>query len=219
MSDLGGWAPDRKVVYPSTTRCASGPPPPPGEDVRGSHRSLELVDQVGLLPREEVALGVAAEMAVAGGLLVDRLVELEMLANALGRQAHQLGQHFFQLGLGDGAGAVRVDIDRQRLGDADRVAELDRAARREARGDDVLGEVARDIGGRAIDLGRVLAREGAAAVRRGTAIGVDDDLAAGDARVAVGAADLEQAGRVDVDLVVASGSQPSGSTSANTPFT
>jgi len=35
-------------------------------------------------------------------------------------------------------------------------------------------------------------------VRRCAAIGVDDDLAAGEARVAVGAADEELAGRVDV---------------------
>jgi hypothetical protein len=54
---------------------------------------------------------------------------------------------------------------------------------------------------------------------RGAAIGVDDDLAAGEAGVAVGAANLEQTGRVDEDGVVVVGIQPDGSTSANTPFT
>ena len=73
-----------------------------------------------------------------------------------------------------------------------------RAAVGEAGGDDVLGEIARGIGGRAVDLGRVLAREGAAAMRGRAAIGVDDDLAAGEAAIAVGAADDELAGRVDV---------------------
>ena len=34
VSDLGGWARGRGVVYPSTTRFAGGPPRPPGEDVR-----------------------------------------------------------------------------------------------------------------------------------------------------------------------------------------
>ena len=68
----------------------------------------------------------------------------------------------------------------------------------QARGDDVLGQVAADVGGRAVDLGRVLAGEGAAAVRGRAAVGVDDDLAAGQAGVAVRAADLEAAGRVDV---------------------
>ena len=98
----------------------------------------------------------------------------------------------------DGAGVVGIDIERQRLRHADRIGELDRAARGEAGGDDVLGEVAGDIGGRAIDLGRVLAAERAAAVRGRAAIGIDDDLAAGQPGVAVGSADLEAAGRVDV---------------------
>jgi hypothetical protein len=37
---------------------------------------------------------------------------------------------------------VQIDIERQRLGDADRIGKLDRAALGEAGGDDVLGEVA-----------------------------------------------------------------------------
>src|SRR3546814_12498204 len=68
--------------------------------------------------------------------------------------------------------------------------------------DDVLRQIARDIGRRAIDLGRILARKRAAAVRGGAAIGIDDDLAPGDAGVAVRPADLEQPGRVDVDRLV-----------------
>ena len=55
------------------------------------------------------------------------------------------------------------------------------------------------IGGRAVDLARVLAREGAAAVGGRTAVGVDDDLAPGQAAVAVRPADHEAAGRVDVE--------------------
>ena len=121
-----------------------------------------------------------------------------MLADAARRQVHHLAQRLLELGLVDLAGAVQVDIDRQRLGDADGVGELDRAAVGEAGRDDVLGEIARGIGGRAVDLGRILAGEGAAAMRRRAAIGVDDDLAAGEAAVAVRAADDELAGRVDV---------------------
>src|SRR3954470_16203723 len=99
-------------------------------------------------------------------------------------------------------GAVPVDVERPRLGGSDRVGELDRAALRNTGGDDVLGEVAGDIGCRAVDLGRVLAREGAAAMRAGPAVGIDDDLAAGEAGIAVGAANLEIAGRVDEDVLV-----------------
>ena len=102
------------------------------------------------------------------------------------------------------AGALRVDEDARRLGHADRVAQLHLAHLREARGDDVLGDVARHVRGAAVDLRRVLAAERAAAVAAAAAVGVDDDLAAGEAAVAVRAADLELAGRVDVhgDAVV-----------------
>jgi len=61
-------------------------------------------------------------------------------------------------------------------------------------------QVARGIGGGAVDLGRVLAREGAAAMRGRATIGIDDDLAPSQAAIAVGAADDETAGRVDVEL-------------------
>src|SRR5205085_7476812 len=77
------------------------------------------------------------------------------------------------------------------------IGDLDLALAREAGGDDVLGDVTRGVGGRAVDLGRVLAREGTAAVRAGAAVGVDDDLAAGQAAVTLRAADDEAAGRVD----------------------
>ena len=93
-----------------------------------------------------------------------------------------------------------VDIDRERLGDADRIADLDGAVVRQPGGHDVLRHIARGIGGRAVDLGRVLAGERAAAMRGRAAIGVDDDLAAGQACIAVRPADHELAGRVDVEF-------------------
>src|SRR4030095_7058746 len=49
---------------------------------------------------------------------------------------------------------------------------------------------------RAIDLRGILAREGAAAVRRRATVAVDDDLAAGEARGAVATTHLEATRRV-----------------------
>ena len=86
---------------------------------------------------------------------------------------------------------------------ADRVGDLQLAAPCETGGDDVLGHPPAGICGRAIDLGRVLAREGAAAVARHPAVGVDDDLAAGQAGVAHRAADLEAPRRVHEHEVAA----------------
>ena len=80
------------------------------------------------------------------------------------------------------AGAEGVDANRDRLGDADRVGHLHLAAPREPRRHQVLGDPAHRVGGAAIDLRGILAREGAAAVAPHAAVGVDDDLAAGQAR-------------------------------------
>ena len=102
----------------------------------------------------------------------------------------------------NGLGAEAVDVHAHRMRDADRVGDLELAAVGEARGDDVLRDVARGVRRRAVDLRRILARERAAAVRSRAAVGVDDDLAAGEARVAHRAADHELAGRVDVEEVL-----------------
>ena len=74
---------------------------------------------------------------------------------------------------------------------ADRVGDLRLAAAGQARGDDVLGDPAHGVGRRAVDLRGVLAGEGAATVAGHAAVGVDDDLAAGQAGVAHRAADDE----------------------------
>src|SRR5436305_14897696 len=82
-------------------------------------RFLQPVDQVGLLPAEQIALRPAAEMAVGGGLLVDRLVEPEMGADAPGGEAQQ-GRQDLPEPPGGGAvqlGAVQIDVERERLGD------------------------------------------------------------------------------------------------------
>src|SRR5205823_876385 len=95
-------------------------------------------------------------------------------------------------------GAVGVDIDRQRSRHADRVSELQSAAAGKTGSDDVLGDIARGVCRRTIDLRRVFTGKCAAAMRRRAAIGVDDNLAAGEAGVAVRAADIEFSGRIDV---------------------
>ena len=82
------------------------------------------------------------------------------------------------LALGDLAGAVGLDHDRDGLRHADRVGHLHLRALGEPGGHDVLGDVARHVARRAVDLRRILAGEGAAAVRARAAVGVDDDLAA-----------------------------------------
>ena len=121
---------------------------------------------------------------------------------AAGRRSKTCSHGLGDLGGVDRVGAERLDQERDRVGHADGVGDLDLAAPGGAGGDHVLGHPAGGVGGGAVDLGRVLAREGAAAVAGHAAVGVDDDLAAGEAGVAHGAADDEPAGGVDAHLVV-----------------
>ena len=98
--------------------------------------------------------------------------------------------------------AKRVDHHAHRVGEADGIGKLDLAAVGQLRGHNVLGEIARHVSTRAVDLARVLARERPAAVARHAAIGVGDDLAAGKAAVARGPANDKSSRRVDEILCV-----------------
>ena len=139
-------------------------------------------------------------MAVGCGPLIDRAAQLQMLPDPARAQIHDLPQRLLKLLLRDAARAVQIHIERERLRDADRVGQLQRAFVGEPGRDHVLGEIARGISRGAIDLGRVLAGEGAAAMGCRAAIRVDDDLPPRESGIAVGAADHEAAGGIDVEF-------------------
>lgn len=103
-----------------------------------------------------------------------------------------------QLRLVEVGRSVIEDGDRERLSQADGVADLDQAAAANAGLDQRLGHPAGSVSCRAVDLGEVLAGESAASVRPPTAVRVDDDLATGETGVALRAADDEVAARVNV---------------------
>ena len=120
-----------------------------------------------------------------------------MLADTARGQVHALDDGAFdRLGL-DLTGAVGVNIDRQRLGHADGIADLQRAAVGQPGSHHVFRQIARSISRRAVNLGRVLARKRTATVGGRAAIGVDNDLAPRQARIAIRPTDHEGAGRVD----------------------
>ena len=141
-------------------------------------------------------------MTVSRSPRIDRPVQLQMLANAARLQAHHLGQTFLELRLVDFARVVQIDIERHRIGNADRIGNLNCAALRQPRRHHILRQIARAISGRAVDLRRILAGERAAAVRRRAAIRVDDNLAPRQPRVAVRTADDEAPCRVHEQPVV-----------------
>src|ERR1700730_10310957 len=146
-------------------------------------------------------VGIAtAKVSVSRSLTVDRAAQLQRVDNAF-RGHMEIGSH--QIGNCIGihlAGTERVNQYAHRFGYADGVGELDLAAVGQAGSHDILGNVPRHVGRRAVDLGRILAAEGAAAVTSHAAVGVHDNLASGKTGVAHGAADHETSGGIDVVL-------------------
>src|SRR5207302_8586270 len=120
--------------------------------VPSGEMSFQLLRQIGVFPgKTAFGVGRAAEMSVRGSTRVNRTVKLKMFPDAARGKPHNLEEGCLELFFRDLAGAVGIDIDGQRFGNADCVGKLERAALGEPGGDDVLGEVPRGIGGGAID--------------------------------------------------------------------
>src|SRR6185503_20151400 len=151
-------------------------------------RFLQRRRAVGSLPREQrglaVLLRLAAEVPVRGRRTVDRLAQIERRDDAARREVEDLADGAHQLALRDRGRPEGVHHHAHRLRHADGVGQLHFAAARQLRGDDVLRDPARGIARGAIDLGRVLSAERAAAVTPHTAVAVYDDLATRESRVA-----------------------------------
>src|SRR5216683_7526120 len=119
----------KRTRNPEVRDSGSAPRGTSRNDAYKSHRALERVGEVGLLPREPALIvRGAAEVTVGRGPRVDRLVEIEMLADAARRQIHRLGHSLLKLVLRHLSGVVGIDVDRQRPRHADGVSELQRAA-------------------------------------------------------------------------------------------
>ena len=77
--------------------------------------------------------------------------------------------------------AEGVDVDPDRVRVADGVGEFHFATVGEARGDDILRNIAAHVGGAAVHFRRVFSRKGTAAVTAHAAVGVDDDFSTSEA--------------------------------------
>src|SRR6185436_13009220 len=113
-------------------------------------------------------------MAISCRFEINRTQQVKRMNDAFRPQVEVLFYELADLLIGNRASTESVDEHADRARDADRIGDLYFALFRQARRHDVLGDVARGISGRAIDLGRVLARKRAAAVTRIAAVGVDD---------------------------------------------
>ena len=100
------------------------------------------------------------------------------------------------------ASAEGVHPDRDRLGHADGIGQLDLAALGQTGGHHVLCHPAGGIGRRAVHLGGILAGEGAAAVGGGAAVSIHNDFPAGEPGVPLRSSYHKAAGGIDIDLGV-----------------
>ena len=141
-------------------------------------------------------------MPVGRRLAVDRAAQVEAVDDRGGAQVEVLVDQPYQVGVRQLPGPECLECDRGRMRDADRVGDLHLDPVRQPRRDDVAGDVPGGVRGRAVHLRRVFATEGAAAVAGDAAVGVDDDLAAGQPGVARRTARDEAPGRVHVDLAL-----------------
>lgn len=151
------------------------------------------------------ASGLAAHVAVGGCLAVDRGAEIETLHYGGRTEVEEGEQALGNLAVGEAghaACAFGVDIKTYGLGATYGVGYLHEGFAGQAGGHYVLGDMTGGVGCRAVDFRRVFARERAAAMCAAAAVSVDNYFAAGEAGVAVGAADNKFAGGVDKQLHV-----------------
>src|SRR5690606_15577627 len=137
---------------------------------------------------------------VGGGLTVHRVQQVQHVGDRVRAQVEVRAHQVDDLVVADLAGAEGVQRNGGRLGYADGVGHLNLTLLRQACGDDVLGDVTASVGSGTVNLRGVFAGEGAATVTGHAAVGVYDDLTAGQATVAHRANDYDLDGRVDVEL-------------------
>ncbi|RMU44311.1 hypothetical protein ALP28_05422 [Pseudomonas savastanoi pv. nerii] len=143
-----------------------------------------------------------AEVAVGRSGLVHRVQQVEHGGDGVWAQVEVVADQLDDLVIGQLAGAEGVQRDRRRLCHADSVGHLNFATLGQTGSHDILGHVTTGVSSRTVNLRWVLAGECTATVTGHAAVGVDDDLAAGQATVTYRATDDEVAGRVDVELGV-----------------
>src|SRR5918994_4848249 len=160
--------------------------------------AAEIVGPRGLFPGESRLA--AAEVAVGRGAGEDGVTQPQVADDGAGPQVEVLLHQRAQSDRVHPGGAERLDHHAHGMGHPDGVGNLHHAPRGEPGRDEVLRHPPGGVGRGTVHLGCVLARERTAAVRGRTPVGVDDDLASGQARVALGPPGHEPSRGVYQDL-------------------
>ena len=139
-------------------------------------------------------------MTVGSQRRVNRPAEVKPADDSGRAQIHQPEHGGFNLLLWQAGAAKGIHTHGYRSCHTDGIGQLHLAALRKPGLDHVFGDISGGIAGRAIHLGGILARKGAAAVPRIAAVGVHNDLASGQAGIPGRPPDHKAAGGVDVDF-------------------
>jgi hypothetical protein len=94
-----------------------------------------------------------------------------------------------------------IHIKSQRLGNTDRIGNLNGATFSKTSGNNVFREITSSISSRAVNLGRIFTRECTTAMRCSATIGINDDFTTGQTGVAIRATNNKTTRWVDVNLV------------------
>lgn len=137
-------------------------------------------------------------MAVLGRLAVDGVREVQLLDDDTRAQVEVLLDDFDELFGGLVRGAVGLNEKRKGLSYANGVGQLNEGATGQPGVNERLGDPARKVGSGAVNLGVVLAGESTSAVGSPPSIGINNDLAAGEAGITLGTTDDEETGWLDV---------------------
>jgi hypothetical protein len=137
-------------------------------------------------------------VTVLGRLEVDGVGQVELLNNDTGAEVEVVEDDLDKLFRGLVRGAVGLDEQGEGLGDTDGVRQLDECAAGELGVHERLGDPARKVSGRTVDLGVVLSGESTTSVGSPTTVGVDDDLTAGQTGITLGSTNDEQTRGLDV---------------------
>mmetsp|Transcript_26376 Transcript_26376/g.57789 ORF Transcript_26376/g.57789 Transcript_26376/m.57789 type:complete len:485 (+) Transcript_26376:43-1497(+) len=143
-----------------------------------------------------------SEMAVCGSGVVFRFSKRQITGQGTRTAIEVDLDHFGNLGGGEAflLGSVGLDEDGQRLSDTNGVRKLNTSTLGESGLDDGLGNPTARVGGRSIDLGRILSGESTSSVGTPSTVGINDDLTSGKSGISLRSSNDEFTRGVDVEV-------------------
>ena len=140
-------------------------------------------------------------MTVGCSRCVDRVLKAETLDYHSGTKIEETSDCFSYIAIFQSlpCGAIGVDIDADRLSDADGIGNLDKHLLRYTGSDHILCDITGSISAAAVDFRRIFSGEGSTAVGAPASVSVHNDFASGKTGIAMRATNYELPGRVDME--------------------